>query len=87
LFAFRGAFWSGSMALAARSTTQDLPAVLASAFALDFFDREARRVAGISGEEFIARYDAGEFHDFDDDPRGRELSYLILLIPFGRKHT
>jgi hypothetical protein len=75
------------MALAARTTIQDFPSVLAPELAHDFFDREARRVVGMSGDEFIARYDAGEFRDFDDDPQGRELSYLILIIPFGRRNA
>jgi hypothetical protein len=73
------------MALAARPTIQDPPSVLEPELAREFFDREAWRVVGMSGDEFIARYDAGEFHDLVDDPRGRELSYLILIIPFGRQ--
>lgn len=75
------------MALKIQSTIHDGPSVLAPELARDFFDGEARRVVGMSGEEFIARYDAGEFRDFVDDPRGRELSYLILIIPFGRQHV
>ena len=51
------------------------------------FDQEARRVVGVSGEEFLKRWDAGEFHDFEDTPEGRDLAYLILLIPFGRQHS
>ena len=49
-----------------------------------FFDREARRVTGLSGSEFIRRFDAGEIVADDTTPAGREVGYLILLIPFGR---
>lgn len=49
------------------------------------FDREARRIAHMSGEEFLARFDAGEIDADDSTPEGRELAYLILLIPFGRQ--
>jgi len=52
--------------------------------AIAMFDEEARKTTGLSGEEFICRYDAGEFRDYEDVPEGRELSYLIMLMPFGR---
>lgn len=49
-----------------------------------FFDSEARRVTGMSGEEFIRRYDAGEIIFDDETPKGREVIYLTQLIGFGR---
>lgn len=73
------------MALKTRTTTQDLPTVLPPELGNALFDREARRVVGISGDEFLARWDAGEFRDWEDTPEGRKLSFLILLIPFGRR--
>ena len=72
------------MALQAQTTTDDLPLELSPERAAAFFDQVSRRIVGISGKEFLARWDAGEFRDFEDTPQGRELSYLILLIPFGR---
>jgi hypothetical protein len=49
-----------------------------------FFDREARRLMHMSGEEFLRRYDAGEFEAEMDGPRHRQLVQMVMLIPFGR---
>jgi hypothetical protein len=72
------------MSLTASRKTQQEPYVHPVAQGRAFFDREARRVTGLSGEEFLRRYDAGEIAADDDTPEGREIGYLILLIPFGR---
>lgn len=73
------------MAVKAQQTMLDPPAVLDPELGIAMFDQEARRIVGIPGDEFLARWDAGEFHDWEDTPEGRELEYLILLIPFGRR--
>ena len=73
------------MALKAQNTALDPQAVLDPELGIAMFDQEARRVVGISGDEFLARWDAGEFRDWEDTPEGRKLSFLILLIPFGRR--
>lgn len=44
------------------------------------FDRHARELLGISGEEFLRRYDAGEF-----DECAEEVVELRMLIPFFRE--
>jgi hypothetical protein len=49
-----------------------------------YFDRQARRLMDMSGEEFIRKYDAGEFNAELDGPQHRELAKLIMLLPFGR---
>lgn len=72
------------MALTIPRTTQQDPYALPAEQGRAFFDGEARRVTGLSGDEFIRRYDAGEIIADDDTPEGREVGYLILLIPFGR---
>jgi hypothetical protein len=49
------------------------------------FDRQARRYLGISGEEFLERWDAGEYGDPDDrtkNPPG--VMQLAMLLPFVR---
>jgi|SRR5579884_238500 len=52
------------------------------------FDEQARRLLGLSGEEFLRRYDAGEFDAVYDDPGvGREVVHLSMLIPFARPHA
>lgn len=48
------------------------------------FDAAARRIAGISGDEFIRRYDAGEEAEIPDDAEHRNIIELGLMIRFGR---
>lgn len=73
------------VALPAETLTDEPPIVLPPELGIALFDQEARRVVGISGDDFLERYDAGEFRDWEDTPEGRKLSFLILLIPFGRR--
>jgi hypothetical protein len=49
-----------------------------------FFDAQARRLMGISGDDFIRRYDDGEFEDAPDDPQHHAITELVMLLPFGR---
>lgn len=44
------------------------------------FDRAAREALGISGAEFLAKWDAGEYED-NDDPA---VTRVAMLIPFAR---
>lgn len=48
------------------------------------FDAEARRSIGMSGDEFIRRWDAGEFPANADDGERPEIMRMALLISFGR---
>lgn len=73
------------MTITVRSTIQPAPSVLPAAEARALFDRQARRLLGLSADEFLARWDAGAYRDLEDTPEGRKLGYLALLIPFGRK--
>jgi hypothetical protein len=75
------------MALATRRTTEERPSVLSAEQAVALFDHEARRLAGLPAEEFLAKWDAGEYRglDVDASPEGRKIAYLALLIPFGRR--
>lgn len=47
-----------------------------------YFDAQARRLVGMSGEEFLRRLDAGEFDDLIDEPG--PIGNLEMLSPFGR---
>lgn len=49
-----------------------------------FFDREARRLVGLSGTEFIRRYDRGDYAAIEEDEFGRAVVELSFIIPFGR---
>jgi hypothetical protein len=75
------------MVLAVQQQTQKHPSVLPRAQALALFDQEARRIAGMPGSEFLAKWDTGAFRDLDDTAAGREIAYLALLIPFGRQDS
>lgn len=46
-------------------------------------DAEARRQLGISGEELVRRYDAGQI-DVDDPQRHDAFIALEMLLPFAR---
>ncbi|MGH2534271.1 MAG: hypothetical protein ACRDJW_18535 [Thermomicrobiales bacterium] len=48
------------------------------------FDRQARTLMGMSGDEFIRRWDAGEFRDIANTAGNRHITRLASLIPFGR---
>lgn len=49
------------------------------------FDEAAREWAGMSGEEFIRRYEAGEYADMVESEDNRHIVDLVLLIPFARQ--
>ena len=51
------------------------------------FDDEARRLLGISGEEFLRRLDAGEYDDIEEDEVGRKIVHLLISLPFVRPVT
>ena len=48
------------------------------------FDAEARKVMGMSGEEFLRRYDAGDFDEVPDDWEHMDFMRLVMMIPRGR---
>ena len=48
------------------------------------FDAEARRLMGMTGEEFPRRYDAGDFADIHADGENVRFTSLEMLITFGR---
>ena len=45
---------------------------------------EGRRRLGISGDEFIRRWDAGEYDEMWDTPGHLHIGDLASLIPFAR---
>jgi len=48
------------------------------------FDRQARRLLGISGAEFLRRYDAGEFEAIQDDEQQDAVMKLRMLTDLVR---
>ena len=49
------------------------------------FEAAVRRCLGISGDEFIRRYEAGEYYGVADEDGHRHIGNLIMLIPFARQ--
>ncbi len=49
-----------------------------------FFDRQARELLEISGEEFIRRWDAGEYDAVADRSGHTDVLYLAMLRPVDR---
>jgi hypothetical protein len=49
-----------------------------------FFDKKARSLLGIGGEEFLRRWRAGEYAEIADDPAHSDIMYLALLGTGGR---
>ncbi len=49
------------------------------------FDRQARHLLGISGEEFLRRWDAGEFRDATDMDEIHKINRLVMAMPFARR--
>ena len=52
--------------------------------ARELFEREAQRLFGISGDEFLRRWDSGEYGPIPDTPEGRKLDRMYGLISFVR---
>jgi hypothetical protein len=50
----------------------------------ELFDYQARKLLGISGEEFLRRWDAGEYCGLADDMDHPEIMHLAMLRSFGR---
>lgn len=50
----------------------------------EMLDQQARRLLGISGDEFLRRWKAGEYADQLEDLDHPEIRRLARLIPFAR---
>jgi hypothetical protein len=48
-------------------------------------DEAARHWMGITGEEFLRRWDAGEYRNVPDTPAGWKIMYVRDLISFARQ--
>jgi len=52
--------------------------------AFAYFNEQARAILNISGEEFLRRWDAGEFRPVPDSREYWDLGRLVMLIPLVR---
>ena len=48
------------------------------------FDREAQRLLGISGDEFLRRYDAGEYNGPLEGRMTSDVMMLLMMLDFVR---
>lgn len=51
----------------------------------ELFDRQSRELLGISGDEFLRRWDAGAYRPIPDTAEGRKIGRLVMRIPFVRR--
>lgn len=50
-----------------------------------FFDETCRAYLNMSGEEFLRRWDSGEYEDVEDIPENNDILYISMLMSFGRQ--
>ncbi len=69
------------------TTERSLPGVqvVDEAEGREIFDHQARSLMSMSGEEFLRRWDAGEFDAIADAPGHRHIMRLALMIPLVRQ--
>ena len=58
---------------------------ISAAEAREIFDYQARKLMGMSGEEFLCRWDDGEFRDLFDKPGHEKLTRLVMKMSLGRQ--
>lgn len=58
--------------------------IVSAAEAREVFDYQARRLMGMSGEEFLRRWDEGEFRELFDKRGHENLTHLVMMMGFGR---
>jgi hypothetical protein len=51
------------------------------------FDARAQYELGISGEEFLRRWDNGEYQPVPDDPEGRKIERVAMIMSFAGRTT
>jgi hypothetical protein len=52
--------------------------------AREHFDRQARRLLGISGDEFLRRYDAGEYNGPLEGRMASDVMMMVMMMDFVR---
>ncbi len=67
--------------------TQNTETTLSPEEGRALFERAARREPGISGAEFLERWDAGEYVDTPDTPEGWKVMRLSFLMSFVRPES
>jgi len=73
------------MATTDTESTQPQNTVLTPEESREWFDRKPRARLGISGPEFIRRWDAGEFLPLTDTKETWDIEFVAALLPLGRR--
>lgn len=68
------------MTVVASPKTQRAPRQVSLREWQSYLDRRARRLLGMSGEEFITKWQAGKFEKSDDP----NVMRVAMLLPLGR---
>lgn len=50
-----------------------------------WFEYQAQHLMGMGGEEFIRRWEAGEYDEIADKAGHRHIMRLVMMIPFARQ--
>lgn len=58
--------------------------LMSEAEGIEFFDRQARKALGISGDEFLQRWDEGMYSSLADTSDARPIRRLVMLMPLVR---
>jgi hypothetical protein len=74
------------MATAKHRTTTDA-IILSPDEAYAVFDYQARALMNMSGEEFLRRWEAGEYDNVVDQPGHLHITRLAGFIPFARQKS
>ncbi len=73
------------MALPAVDLTETDALTLSAEEGRKLFEREARRLVGMNGAEFLRRLSAGEYENLDDVPENWGVLRLSMLISFAQQ--
>lgn len=49
-----------------------------------FFEAQVNELLGMSAEEFLLRWNGGEYDEIADDPQHRDILYLAMMGTGGR---
>jgi hypothetical protein len=65
----------------------DIPGfdVLSPEESFKYFNQQARELVGMSGKEFLRRWDASEFQPVPNTADGRKIGRLVMLFPFANR--
>ncbi len=58
--------------------------ILSEEEAWECFNDQGLRTLGVAGEDFLRRWDSGDYRPIPDTPEGRKISRLVMLLPFAR---